>query len=122
MHPTTLATLRGQALDRITSTAKALYEHLDLNPALLVVLTPAIKNPEVKELRRLEGIGDLLTSLALKIGALKDSALVESAPAVSVDDSVTTKTPSAEVPSFEAEAVVPADEASAPAKSRKKKA
>jgi len=65
MHITVLATKRGQAVERITNASKRLAEKLNLSPALIDGLTPyQVKDPQVKEMRRLEGIADLLEALA----------------------------------------------------------
>lgn len=87
MHITVLATKRGQAVERITNASKKLAEKLNLSPALVDGLTPyQVKDPTVKEMRRLEGIADLLDAVAIAQGI--DLSLVpdRNVPAISVTD------------------------------------
>lgn len=63
MHITVLAEKRGKAINRVVENAKILAESLKLDPQLIVGLTPNVKDPMVKEMRRLEAVADLLDAI-----------------------------------------------------------
>lgn len=97
MHITVLAEKRGKAINRIVGDAKFLAESLKLDPQLIVGLTPNVKEPMVKEMRRLEAVADLLdaivksqlhsgSSLPAPEPAIETDADPEGVSAVTVDD------------------------------------
>ena len=96
MHITVLAEKRGKAINRVVENAKILAESLKLDPQLIVGLTPNVKEPMVKEMRRLEAVADLLDAIVqsqLRSGspipapepAIETSADPEGVSAVTVD-------------------------------------
>lgn len=83
MHQSILAKRKAEAVNRITWTAGALVAHFEGNPALTQELEPkGVKDPAAAEMMRLEALSDLLTWVALHVGAIKESAsvTVETAP------------------------------------------
>lgn len=97
MHITVLAEKRGKAINRVVESAKILAESLKLDSQLIVGLTPNVKEPMVKEMRRLEAVADLLdaivksqlhsgSSIPAPEPAVKPPADLESVSAVTVDD------------------------------------
>lgn len=77
MDSTTLATRRAIAVNRIVELSTALAHRLELDPALVDALQPTIKDPQVKDLRRLEAIGDVLFALAISAGAIEEPSKPE---------------------------------------------
>lgn len=65
MHPTTLAARKATAINQIHAAAEALAQKENIDPMLLSALSLTAKKPEVKELHLLEGVGNLLTALAI---------------------------------------------------------
>lgn len=60
MHPTLLVVKRSQAIERIERAARVLASRGSVDPALVQALTSVGNNPQVRELRRLEAIADIL--------------------------------------------------------------
>lgn len=72
MDSVILATRRAQAINRIVETSTNLANYLRLDPVLVEALQPQVKDPQVKELKRLEALSELLTALAISAGAEKE--------------------------------------------------
>lgn len=72
MDSVILATRRAQAINRIVETSANLAKSLRLDPVLVEALQPQVKDPQVKELKRLEALSELLTALAISAGAEKE--------------------------------------------------
>jgi hypothetical protein len=69
MHPTILIQRKAQAINRIMAKAEALAKHLDLDPALIDSLQPkGVKDSQVIEMFRLEGLANLFDQLAISAG------------------------------------------------------
>jgi len=69
MHPTILAQRKAIALNRIVVSADALASHLKLPTALTDALKQPVKDPQVREMSRLEAIADLLAALEVSSGS-----------------------------------------------------
>jgi hypothetical protein len=63
MHPTALAAARGKALEDMKSAALRLAAAYHLDPALVQGLEPTAKDPQVRDLQRIQGIAALLSAI-----------------------------------------------------------
>ena len=68
MHSTTLNTKRGQAMDRIVYAARVLGERIEMDESFYNNLNPVAKDPQIKELRRLEATAEFIEELARTAG------------------------------------------------------
>jgi hypothetical protein len=69
MHSAIQVQRRAAAMNRILERSGALIEQYELDPALADALQPrAVKDPQVAEMMRLEGLANLLDQVAEKAG------------------------------------------------------
>lgn len=103
MHQTILVKRKAEAGGKLLYAAERLAETLKMDPALMAGLHPVgIKDTNVREMMLLEAVANLITAVAINIGAMKESAPV----------SMETPEPEAVPPAAE----VPAEEEPAPKK------
>jgi hypothetical protein len=77
MDRTILIQRKARAVTRIVASAKALAERLDLSPALVDGLQPkGTRDPQVLEMKRLEGVAALLEQLTIDAGAVQTEVSV----------------------------------------------
>jgi hypothetical protein len=77
MHQTILVKRKAEAAGRLKFAAEALANTLSLDPEVVAGLNPVgIKDSHVREMMFLEGAANLITAVAIKEGAIKESAPV----------------------------------------------
>jgi len=68
MHPTLLVVKRSQAIERIERAARLLAERAQIDPSRVDALTSVGNHPQVRELRKLECIADVLDMALAEAG------------------------------------------------------
>lgn len=70
MHPSVIAKRKALANNRIVERAKALGEHIELDPTVLQALeVTSIRDPQAAEMLRLEAVANFIAHIAEKNGA-----------------------------------------------------
>lgn len=97
MHPTVLAAARGSAIERIKIAATLLAEKHGLDFSLVDGVEAKAKDPQVRELKRLQGIADLLDAVCVGTSAVSVSAVTTDATEVIPEAQPVEPEPEAEV-------------------------